>query len=98
MRNLAGPSSTVRFTHLSRASSTSLAKVFSTAPENANDSLSQAFAHEDGVLDLMRKSSVPLERVCLLDPKAEKELSPEDGDGDFEWFLFGVYILNSYFY
>ncbi|KAG7095996.1 hypothetical protein E1B28_006678 [Marasmius oreades] len=30
-----------------------------------------------------------LGKVCLLDPKAEKELSPEDGDGRFQWFLFG---------
>ena len=29
-------------------------------------------------------------KVCLLDPKAEKELSPEDGkEGGFEVFLFG---------
>lgn len=31
-----------------------------------------------------------LENVCLLDPKAETELSPEDGDGRFAGFLFGV--------
>jgi len=37
----------------------------------------------------MVERGVPIEKVCLLDPKAEKELSPEDGDGRFEWFLFG---------
>lgn len=31
-----------------------------------------------------------LENVCLLDPKAEQELSPNDGDGRFVGFLFGV--------
>lgn len=31
-----------------------------------------------------------LANVCLLDPKAETELSPEDGDGRFAGFLFGV--------
>ncbi|TFY63846.1 hypothetical protein EVJ58_g3002 [Rhodofomes roseus] len=30
-----------------------------------------------------------MEKVCLLDPKAGKEISPEDGDGRFECFLFG---------
>ena len=43
-----------------------------------------------GVLDLMKASDVLLDNVCLLDPKADKELSPEDGDGRFQWFLFGV--------
>ena len=43
-----------------------------------------------GVLDLMKASGVLLDKVCLLDPKAEKALSPEDGDGRFQWFLFGV--------
>ena len=38
----------------------------------------------------MKQAGVSLDKVCLLDPKAEKELSPEDGDGRFEWFLFGV--------
>lgn len=42
------------------------------------------------VMELMKTSDVPLEKVCLLDPKAEKELAPEDGGGQFEWFLFGV--------
>lgn len=43
-----------------------------------------------GIIDLMKQEGVGLESVCLLDPKAEKELSPEDGDGRFSWFLFGV--------
>lgn len=42
------------------------------------------------VLDLMKSHTVPLHRVCLLDPKAHQELSPEDGEGNFDWFLFGV--------
>lgn len=41
-------------------------------------------------MDLMKQAGIPLEKVCLLDPKAEKELAPEDGDGRFQWFLFGV--------
>ncbi len=38
----------------------------------------------------MNQSSVRLDKVCLLDPKAELALTPADGDGVFEWFLFGV--------
>jgi hypothetical protein len=38
----------------------------------------------------MKEHNIPLERVCLLDPRAEQEISPEDGDGRFSWFLFGV--------
>ncbi|GLB39594.1 putative predicted SAM-dependent RNA methyltransferase [Lyophyllum shimeji] len=30
-----------------------------------------------------------IDRVCLLDPKARGGLSPEDGDGRFDMFLFG---------
>ena len=41
----------------------------------------------------MEEKGIPLDKVCLLDPKAEKELAPEDGDGRFEWFLFGVWCF-----
>jgi hypothetical protein len=33
-------------------------------------------------------AGVPKERICLLDPRAEKTLSPEDS-GEFDWFVFG---------
>jgi len=49
-------------------------------------------AHTISILDLMKQRNVPLERVCLLDPKAPKQLSPQDGEGGFDWFLFGVRI------
>lgn len=49
-------------------------------------------AHTISILDLMKQRNVPLERVCLLDPKAPKPLSPQDGEGEFDWFLFGVRI------
>lgn len=88
MRMLGGPEAQIHFTHLSKLSSTSLARSFDGSL--SSEPIAQAFAHNIGVLDLMKKSSVPLEKVCLLDPKAEKELSPDDGDGRFEWFLFGV--------
>jgi len=47
-------------------------------------------SHREGVRELMEASGIELDKVCLLDPRAENALSPEDGDGRFEWFLFGV--------
>ena len=44
----------------------------------------------------MEASGIELDKVCLLDPKAENALSPEDGDGQFEWFLFGVRDWQNY--
>ena len=90
MRMLGGPEARIHFTHLSKLSSTSLARSFEGFTATGSKSMAQAFTHNIGVLDLMKESSVPLEKVCLLDPKAEKELSVDDGDGRFEWFLFGV--------
>ncbi|KAJ7625777.1 SAM-dependent RNA methyltransferase [Roridomyces roridus] len=84
MRTLAGPSATINFTSLSAASRTSLSGVFT-----PNSSLAEARCHQEGVLDLMKAQSLDKEKICLLDPKAELPLSPEDGDGRFEWFLFG---------
>ncbi|OJT04183.1 hypothetical protein TRAPUB_5135 [Trametes pubescens] len=77
---------TVQFTHLSPTSCNTLASLFA---QNADPSRAPAYAHQKSVLQLMEEKGVPLEKVCLLDPRAEKELSPEDGDGRFEWFLFG---------
>ena len=98
MRTLAGPtaSSVVAFTNLSSASSASLSAAFSDSDPAAQASSQQrarAECHEQGVLALMksRDVDVPLERVCLLDPKASSALTPSDGDaGKFTWFLFGV--------
>ncbi|KAJ7092777.1 SAM-dependent RNA methyltransferase [Mycena belliarum] len=84
MRQLAGPSAEIDFTHLSKASRDSLSAAF--APR---DGLADARCHQNGVRDLMQQHAVPLDQVCLLDPKAELPLSPEDGDGRFKWFLFG---------
>ncbi|KAJ7454030.1 SAM-dependent RNA methyltransferase [Mycena galericulata] len=87
MRMLAGPSARIHFTHLSKASSASLSSVFT--PQSA---LSAADCHQTGVLDLLEQQlggPGSLQKVCLLDPKAELPLSPEDGGGRFEWFLFG---------
>ncbi|RDX52557.1 DUF431-domain-containing protein [Lentinus brumalis] len=86
MRSFAGPGATVHFTHLSPASCTTLSSLFS---QDADHSRAEAFAHQKSVMQLMEEKGISLDKVCLLDPKAEKELAPEDGDGRFEWFLFG---------
>ncbi|KAL1948516.1 hypothetical protein VTO73DRAFT_12591 [Trametes versicolor] len=86
MRSFAGPDATVQFTHLSPTSCNTLTSLFA---QNPDPSRAPAHAHQKSVLQLMEEKGVPLEKVCLLDPRAEKELSPEDGDGRFEWFLFG---------
>lgn len=86
MRTLAGPESEVHFTHLSKSSCDTLTSLFA---QSASGEAAPGFAHSEGVLDFMKAKGVPLDKVCLLDPKAEKPLAPEDGDGRFEWFLFG---------
>uniref|UniRef100_D8PMX9 DUF431-domain-containing protein n=2 Tax=Schizophyllum commune (strain H4-8 / FGSC 9210) TaxID=578458 RepID=D8PMX9_SCHCM len=88
MRILAGYGSTVHFTNLSEASRASLSEAFF---QSSDDKLADAQCHKEGILQLLKEKtrSDSLDSVCLLDPKAEKELSPEDGDGRFEWFLFG---------
>ncbi|KAJ6625103.1 SAM-dependent RNA methyltransferase [Mycena sp. CBHHK59/15] len=84
MRILAGPNSQIHFTHLSKTSRESLSCVF-----KPQASLSNTICYQTGVLDLInQRLNGALDKVCLLDPKAEHALSPEDGKR-FEWFLFG---------
>ena len=90
MRTFAGPRSAVHFTHLSQSSCDTLTGLF--AQSSISEAEARAAAHPEGVLEFMKAKNIPLEKVCLLDPKAEKELAPEDGDGVFEWFLFGVCV------
>jgi hypothetical protein len=94
MCTLAGPEATIYFASLSTSSATALAADLAT--HKAGNSLGHPgadfHATHVGVQDLMVEHRVPIEKVCLLDPKAEKELSPKDGDGRFEWFLFGVSV------
>jgi len=87
MRTLAGRNGHVHFTHLTPSSSSTLSALFLQGGKSGD--LAEASAHTMSVLQLMERSSVPMEKVCLLDPKAETELSPDDGDGRFSWFLFG---------
>lgn len=87
MRILAEQDAQVKFTHLSKLSCDYLGIAFSDS--KSTDELASASVHQSGVLEIMKQSGIPMEKVCLLDPKAEAALSPEDGD-HFEWFLFGV--------
>jgi len=84
MRSLAGPSSSVHFTHVSPSAAASLGDLLS----SSDPSLARAEVHTEGILDLMKAKGVPLEKVCLLDPKAPDALAPVDGV-NFDWFLFG---------
>jgi hypothetical protein len=88
MRTMAGSKSRVHFTHLSKRCCGALSKTFD-QPGDQNKLLAEAHCYKTGVLDLMKEldGGVALEQVCLLDPKAEKELSPTD---TFSCFLFGV--------
>ncbi|KAH9077573.1 SAM-dependent RNA methyltransferase [Lactarius deliciosus] len=92
MCTLAGPDSSVAFTHLSTAAAAALTTALPPAPAGAEETPSTARAecHEQGVLALMQARGIARERVCLLDPKAPQALAPSDGDaGAFAWFLFG---------
>ncbi|ESK91710.1 duf431 domain-containing protein [Moniliophthora roreri MCA 2997] len=87
MRALAGSSSKVYFTNLSKSSAQNLEAKFSSTKKEGE---AVARCYTTGVMELIKQElGESLDKVCLLDPKAEKELSPEDGDGRFQWFLFG---------
>ena len=85
MRKLAGKSSAVVFTSLPPSTVHSLTASLS----DSSDDLAEFSVHSERILDLV-KGKTTIDEICLLDPKAEKELSPEDGDGRFKCFLFGV--------
>lgn len=85
MRTLAGTGSQVLFTSLSNSSREYISSASKTEPDMA-----PASCHTDRVLDLAKQHNISLDKICLLDPKSETEISIEDGDGRFSWFLFGV--------
>lgn len=89
MRNLAGPGATVYFANLSLSSAAALRTDLESSEPGASSQAAYVATHV-GVKGLMEAQKMPIGKICLLDPKAEKELSPEDGDGEFDWFLFGV--------
>lgn len=91
MQDLAGQGSNIHFSHVSPSSQKSLERLFETNASQADKhSKASVSAHTISVLELMKAYNVPIERVCLLDPKAPQVLAPEDGQDLFDWFLFGV--------
>ena len=88
MRTLAGPGSEVHFTHLSQACSRALLKSFAGSSEGTSaEHIADVFCTTQSVLDFIKAIGVSVDQVCLLDPKAERELSPND---KYTNFLFGV--------
>lgn len=90
MRTLAGLGNTVQFTHLSSTSCDALRLRWSSNLDDSKSKEAAVRVTTASVLDAMKEDGVPLASVCLLDPKAEEALTPQDGDGRFKWFLFGV--------
>ncbi|KAG2340418.1 hypothetical protein BDR05DRAFT_966944 [Suillus weaverae] len=82
---LAGINGRVEFTHLSHNSSSLLDARL--AP--INEPLASYQVHTQSVMELLEQNNIPITRVCLLDPKAQTVLAPEDGK-IFDHFLFGV--------
>jgi ribosome biogenesis SPOUT family RNA methylase Rps3 len=78
---LASPSPVI-FSSLSPASVSSLGSLL----EKRGARPGSYRAETKSVKVLMELEGVPLERVCLLDPRAEKEISPGDRE-EFDWFL-----------
>ncbi|GAA5888209.1 hypothetical protein JCM5296_000230 [Sporobolomyces johnsonii] len=83
MLRLAHPS-TVIFSSLSPNSVKSLSEQLIAKGANPN----QFRAETRSVQELMQLEGVELNRVCLLDPRAESVVGPDDGKA-FDWFLFG---------
>lgn len=90
----AGPQSKVLFTSLSTPSAASLPAQLASAIEDPT-SVAACEATTTPILDLLRTAGlngtpIPISKVCLLDPRAPRVLSPADGaPGVFEYFLFG---------
>jgi len=85
MLNLIGPSSQLHFTSLSQSSIPPLQKYLETTTPSSS---SKAHLHTDPILTLVEKLGSTSAKVCLLDPRAPKELAPEDGE-TFDIFLYG---------
>lgn len=87
MLKLASPSSTVHFTSLSPISCQTLPSILdrSAGPSSASYKVTS-----DTILQMLASSNppTPISAVCLLDPRAEKPLAPEDRHL-FKYFLFG---------
>ncbi|KAG0699389.1 SAM-dependent RNA methyltransferase [Suillus ampliporus] len=81
---LAGINGRVEFTHLSHNSGSSLDARLASISERA----ASYQVHTKSILELLEQKKIPITRVCLLDPRAQTVLAPEDGKS-FDYFLFG---------
>ena len=91
--------STVHFTSLSKASIANLEKELSKTSSSSKSA--EYKLHTESIATLMKEWNVPLEKICLLDPKAPLKLDVSDAakysapssskqrDGPFDYFLFG---------
>lgn len=87
MLDLIGPNSEIYFTSLNPHTGTNLQTSLSKSKPNHK----KAHADSTPFTTSINNPNGPYStysRVCLLDPKAEKELSPEDGEA-FDIFLYG---------
>ncbi|KAG2159503.1 SAM-dependent RNA methyltransferase [Suillus bovinus] len=82
---LAGKNGRVEFTHLSHNS----CSLLDTRLASINEPTAASYhVHTQSVMELLEKNNIPITRVCLLDPKAQTVLAPEDAK-TFDHFLFG---------
>ena len=89
MRTLAGSEASVHFTHLSASSSSTLASLFA---GGADSSRAKAYAHQQSVLDLMKKKGVPLKEKSseygrYQAPEWKNKLSYAAGSDEFNAIL-----------
>lgn len=102
MLTLVGPNSTVHFTSLSKASLESLRKELSSSTSTSNHQSANFELHTSSITTLIKERNWKLDRICLLDPRAEKGLNvrdaglnrkevgeKKDGENFFTHFLFG---------
>jgi ribosome biogenesis SPOUT family RNA methylase Rps3 len=92
MLTLTAPNSSVHFTSLSQSSIPPLEEYLASKASGSSSTSTStnvnAGAHPEPILTFLEQQNIPASRVCLLDPRAEKVLAPEDGE-NFDVFLYG---------
>lgn len=83
MLSSVGPSSKVAFTSLSTTSVPPLKEYLSGKPDGAKVEL-----FTQPVLEVAAQQGIDKARICLLDPRAEQVIQPDDAD-KFDVFLYG---------
>ena len=78
----------LEYTTIARECSASSSRFILTGLPTPNPELSSVEQKPESVDDLVVSAGIPRERVCLLDPRGESDLAPEDGEL-FDVFVFG---------